>query len=40
MNIQQAIATVIEKQNLSREEMTDVMREIMTGECTPAQRRL
>jgi len=37
MNIQQAIATVIEKQNLSREEMTDVMREIMTGECTPAQ---
>lgn len=37
MNIQQAIAAVIEKQDLSRQDMTDVMREIMTGECTPAQ---
>lgn len=37
MNIQEAIAAVIDKRNLSREEMTDVMREIMTGECTPAQ---
>lgn len=37
MNIQQAIAAVIEERDLSREEMTDVMREIMTDECTPAQ---
>ncbi len=37
MKIQQAIAAVIEKRDLSREEMTSVMREIMTGECTPAQ---
>jgi len=37
MNIQQAISAVIDKHDLSREEMTDVMRQIMTGECTQAQ---
>ncbi len=37
MNIQQAIATVIEGQNLSREQMQTVMQQLMTGECTPAQ---
>ncbi len=37
MNIQQALATVIEGNNLSREEMTAVMKQIMTGEATDAQ---
>ncbi len=37
MNIQQAIATVIDGQNLSREQMQTVMQQLMTGECTPAQ---
>lgn len=37
MNIQQAIKAVISRQNLSREEMTDVMQQIMTGEATPSQ---
>ena len=37
MNIQQAIKAVINRQNLSREEMTDVMQQIMTGEATPSQ---
>ena len=37
MNIQQAIAAVVENNNLSGEEMTAVMRQIMTGEATPAQ---
>ena len=37
MNIQQAIAAVIERVDLSTDEMTDVMRQIMTGETTPAQ---
>lgn len=37
MDIQKAIATLIEEQHLTTEEMTDVMRLIMTGEATPAQ---
>ncbi len=37
MNIQEALAQVVARQDLSREEMSDVMRQIMTGECTPAQ---
>jgi anthranilate phosphoribosyltransferase len=37
MNIQQAIAAVIERRDLSADEMTAVMRQIMTGEATPAQ---
>ncbi|HFQ91288.1 MAG TPA: anthranilate phosphoribosyltransferase, partial [Chromatiales bacterium] len=37
MNMKQAIARVIEKQDLSAEEMTAVMRTIMTGGATPAQ---
>ncbi len=37
MQIQQAIKTVIEKTDLSREQMQSVMQQIMTGECTPAQ---
>jgi len=37
MEIQAAIAAVIEQIDLSREEMQSVMRTIMTGEATPAQ---
>jgi len=37
LDIQSAIKAVIEKQDLSQTEMTGVMRQIMTGECTPAQ---
>lgn len=37
MNIQQAIKSVISRQDLSREEMTDVMQQIMTGEATASQ---
>ncbi len=37
MNIQQAIAHVLERNNLSRADMQAVMRQIMTGECTDAQ---
>ena len=37
MNIQQAIKAVTEKQDLSSDEMTAVMQQIMTGEATPAQ---
>lgn len=37
MNIQQAIQTVIQGQNLDRDQMQTVMRHIMTGECTDAQ---
>lgn len=37
MQIQQAIAHVIEGDSLSRQDMQDVMRQIMTGECTDAQ---
>ena len=37
MNIQQAIAAVVSSVDLATDEMTDVMRQIMTGEATPAQ---
>ncbi len=37
MNIQTAIKTVIARQDLSTEDMTAVMQQIMTGECTPVQ---
>lgn len=37
MNLQQAIAAVIDKRDLSETEMSEVMRLIMTGEATPAQ---
>lgn len=37
MNMQQAIKAVTEHQNLSAEDMTAVMRLIMTGEATPSQ---
>jgi anthranilate phosphoribosyltransferase len=37
MNIQQAIARVANREHLSTEEMIQVMRQIMTGEATPAQ---
>ena len=37
MNIQQAIAAVIERHDLSETEMTGVMRQIMMGDATPAQ---
>ncbi len=37
MNIQEAIAKVIEGADLSRDEMTDVMNQIMSGEATDAQ---
>ncbi len=37
MNIQQAISAVIERRDLSREDMREVMQAIMTGETTPAQ---
>jgi len=37
LNIRDAIAQVVELRDLSLGEMTDVMRQIMTGETTPAQ---
>ena len=37
MNIQQAIAQVIDQQSLSRQDMQTVMQQIMTGECTDSQ---
>lgn len=37
MTIQQAIQKLIDHQNLSQQEMLEVMRTIMTGEATPAQ---
>ena len=37
MNIQTAIQKAIEHQNLTQEEMTDVMKKIMTGQATDAQ---
>ncbi len=37
MNIQSAIKTVINHHDLSHDEMTSVMQQIMTGEATPAQ---
>ena len=37
MDIQEAISRVIERRNLSGEEMTEVMQSIMTGGATPSQ---
>lgn len=37
MQIQEAIARVVESENLSQDEMVAVVRQIMTGEATPAQ---
>ncbi|PHS31487.1 MAG: anthranilate phosphoribosyltransferase [Methylophaga sp.] len=37
MNLQSAIKKVIEQGDLSRDEMTSVMQQIMTGEASPAQ---
>ncbi|WP_420589779.1 anthranilate phosphoribosyltransferase [Bacterioplanoides sp.] len=37
MDIKQALARVVEQQDLATEEMTAVMRQIMTGECDDAQ---
>lgn len=37
MNIQQGLAKVIERQNLTTDEMISVMRQVMGGEATPAQ---
>jgi len=37
MNIQQAIQSVIARQDLTRDDMTAVMKQIMTGEATPSQ---
>ena len=37
MDIQAAIKSVIARQDLSGEDMISVMRQIMTGECTPSQ---
>ncbi|RLT94835.1 anthranilate phosphoribosyltransferase [Ketobacter sp.] len=37
MNIQQAIKQVIERQDLTESEMSEVMNQIMTGQATPAQ---
>lgn len=37
MNIQQALALVINNQNLSTEQMISVMRQVMVGDATPAQ---
>lgn len=37
MNIQSAIKSAIARQDLSQQDMIDVMNQIMTGECTPAQ---
>ncbi|MBU1295516.1 MAG: anthranilate phosphoribosyltransferase, partial [Gammaproteobacteria bacterium] len=37
MDIQKAIAAVVERQDLSGDEMQIVMHDIMTGKATPAQ---
>ena len=37
MDIQTAIKSMIARQDLSGDDMTSVMRQIMTGECTPSQ---
>lgn len=37
MNIKEAISRVVQNLDLTREEMIDVMQEIMTGQCTQAQ---
>lgn len=38
MNIKDALALVVNGKDLSVEQMTDVMREVMTGKATDAQR--
>ena len=37
MNIKEALGRVVNQLDLTTEEMQDVMREIMTGQCTDAQ---
>ena len=37
MNIKQALNRIVSQLDLSTEEMQDVMREIMTGQCSDAQ---
>lgn len=37
MNIQQAVAKLVEREDLTREEMTQVMHQVMTGEASEAQ---
>jgi anthranilate phosphoribosyltransferase len=37
MNIQQALAQIVEGENLSRQQMSAVMRQVMTGEASDAQ---
>lgn len=37
MKIQEALARLLEKRNLSMEDMTAVMQQVMTGEATPSQ---
>ncbi|MFL0810544.1 MAG: anthranilate phosphoribosyltransferase [Agarilytica sp.] len=37
MNIKQALAKVVAREDLTQEDMQAVMQQIMTGECTPAQ---
>lgn len=37
MDIKQALAAVVGRENLSQEQMTEVMTEVMTGQATPAQ---
>ena len=37
MNIQQALSQVVAGNHLSRDDMAAVMRQVMTGEATPAQ---
>lgn len=37
MNIKEALNRVVSQLDLSTAEMQDVMREIMTGQCTDAQ---
>lgn len=37
MDIQKALAVVVGRQNLTQEQMTSVMTEVMTGQATPAQ---
>ncbi len=37
MEIKEALARIVERQDLSTNEMIDVMRQIMTGQCDDAQ---